>query len=569
MATRSRKTLFFLAWSLAVVWSTPARASAPILVRDINPTGSSAPTALKNVGGTLFFQADNGVNGVEAWLSDGTEPGTILVRDILAGSPSSYPRSFAGLGGAIYFSANDGSRGHELWRTDGTDVGTSLVKDLNPGAADSWPGVSTGLIEFGGGLIFEAYTNAAGYELWKTDGTPAGTVLVRDINPGTEGSSPLEIVNVNGAIFFRADNGLPQTNHRELWKSDGTEGGTVMVRDINPSGESVPSGFTELNGMLLFDADDGTNGTELWRSDGTADGTVMVKNINPSGSSYPGQLRNANGTLYFVANDGTNGSELWRSDGTTEGTVMAVDLNPMGGSPISRLMVVNGTRLYFVLWSGSLSDELWTSDGTEAGTVMLREFAPGNYHPMVENLTDVDGTLFFSANDGIHGVELWTSDGTSEGTQLAGDINPGDEWSFSWPQYLRNVGGVLFFAAEDGISGRELWALDPHGTTGISGEVGAPQPWVARLHANVPNPFNLGTTLRFDLAGPTAVTVQIYDASGRRVRGLLASQRMDGGSHAVRWDGRNDRGGDVQSGIYFYRLEAGAAERTGRMVLAQ
>lgn len=567
MAIRNLRAVLFLAYGLAVIWSTPARASAPVLVEDINPTGSSAPTALQNVGGRLFFQADDGVNGVEVWISDGTEAGTLLVRDIMVGPQGAYPRSFAGLEGGIYFSANDGFAGHELWRTDGTGAGTSFVRDLNPGSADSWPGVSTGLVDVGGTFFFEAYTNAAGYELWRTDGTPIGTVMIKDINPGTEGSSPLELIHVNGTLFFRADDGLPATNHRELWKSDGTEDGTVMVTDINPSGGSEPFGLTELNGLVIFQAGDGANGTELWRSDGTEEGTVMVKDINPSGSSYPGQLRNANGTLFFVANDGTNGSELWESDGTTEGTVMVVDLNPSGNSPITYLTVVNSS-LYFVLRSGSLSEQLWKSDGTAVGTVMLKEFAPQNYHPKVENLTDVGGTLFFTANDGIHGVELWRSDGTSEGTMLAGDINPGDEWSFSWPQYLRNVNGVLFFAADDGINGRELWALDPQGTTGISGGVQA-QPEAVRLHLNVPNPFNLETTLRFDLAGASAVSVQIYDASGRHIRGLVAGQRMEAGSKVVQWDGRNDRGADAQSGIYFYRVDTVAGQRIGRMVLAR
>jgi ELWxxDGT repeat protein len=151
-------------------------------------------------------------------------------------------------------------KGHELWRTDGTDAGTSMVYDLNPRIADSWPGVSSGLIEFGGALFFEAYHNATGYELWKTDGTLFGTTLVKDIGPGMEDGLPLHITEANGTLFFRADNGVTQGNR------------------------------------------------ELWKTDGTADGTVMIKDINPNGHSFPGQLRNLNGTLYFVANDGTAGA---------------------------------------------------------------------------------------------------------------------------------------------------------------------------------------------------------------------------------------------------------------------
>ncbi|MBR9970880.1 ELWxxDGT repeat protein [Magnetospirillum sulfuroxidans] len=78
---------------------------------------------------------------------------------------------------------------------------------------------------------------------------------------------------------------------------------------------------------MFFAATDGTNGTELWKSDGTAVGTVMVKDINPgSSSSSPNHLTNVNGTLYFSATDGTNGTELWKSDGTAVGTVMVKDI---------------------------------------------------------------------------------------------------------------------------------------------------------------------------------------------------------------------------------------------------
>jgi len=94
-------------------------------------------------------------------------------------------------------------------------------------------------------------------------------------------------------------------------------------------------------------ADDGTNGNELWKSDGTALGTVLVKDINAESSgSNPSILTNVNGTLYFRSNDGTNGTELWKSDGTAVGTVLVKDLTGDSGSSNPMSLTVVGSLLY-------------------------------------------------------------------------------------------------------------------------------------------------------------------------------------------------------------------------------
>lgn len=116
-------------------------------------------------------------------------------------------------------------------------------------------------------------------------------------------------------LYFNAADG---SRGPELWRSNGTAAGTLLVKDINPGSQgSNPSGLINMGGTLYFSASDGGNGFELWRSDGTEVGTTLVKNINPApfGSSAPRDLTNVNGTLYFSAFDGGNGKELWRSDG--------------------------------------------------------------------------------------------------------------------------------------------------------------------------------------------------------------------------------------------------------------
>ncbi|MEM9660404.1 MAG: ELWxxDGT repeat protein, partial [Planctomycetota bacterium] len=94
----------------------------------------------------------------------------------------SEPAEFVQVGDVTYFVANDGTNGRELWKTDGSIAGTQLVSDIRPGAGSSFP---TALVNVDGTLFFGADDGETGLELWKTDGTAEGTVLVRDLRPGT------------------------------------------------------------------------------------------------------------------------------------------------------------------------------------------------------------------------------------------------------------------------------------------------------------------------------------------------------------------------------------------------
>jgi ELWxxDGT repeat protein len=164
--------------------------------------------------------------------------------------------------------------------------------------------------------------------------------LVKDIITKGTGNPPRHLTNVNGTLYFYVDDGV---HGWELWKSDGTAEGTALVKDINPgSGDSCSgseceySELTAVNGTLYFNAEDGVNGIELWKSDGSADGTVLVKDINSGGDGlrYSADLTDMNGTLYFNADDGVHGEELWKSDGTADGTVLVKDISLGGTSSV-------------------------------------------------------------------------------------------------------------------------------------------------------------------------------------------------------------------------------------------
>jgi ELWxxDGT repeat protein len=223
------------------------------------------------------------------------------------------------LGGTLYFAAGDAGHGRELWKSDGTTDGTVVVRDVVPGPVGSEP---DGLVAVGRTLFFRVVT-PAGTELWKSDGTESGTVRVaalsprpadyyvpprparsRAFTPGPWGAA------VNGALIFA--NGGP--DGAELWRSDGTEAGTVRVSDIEPGpAGSNPSGFVELNGRVYFGANDHETGRELWSTDGTAAGTARVQDIYPGAvGSSPTWLTPSGGALWFSAAGREVGRELWK-----------------------------------------------------------------------------------------------------------------------------------------------------------------------------------------------------------------------------------------------------------------
>jgi ELWxxDGT repeat protein len=285
--------------------------------------------------------------------------------------------------------------------------------------------------------------------------------MVKDIASGPAASNPQSLVNVNGTLFFNADDG---THGQELWKSDGSK--TVMVKDINSSGGSAPNDLTSSGGLVFFAASDPSHGVELWRSDGTRKGTRRLTDIMPgSDGSYPTDLTDLNGTLYFHPSTAYPPNQgLWKSDGTTAGTALVTYVLFQGtGGPIAI-----GSTLYFTAWDQAHGTEVWKSDGTAQATLMVDDINPGTGQSWATQFTDLNGTLFFSATDGVYGRELWKTNGSAIGTVLVKDINPGYENSMSLEPFasVGGTGGRLFFTADDGVHGFEPWESNgsPSGT---------------------------------------------------------------------------------------------------------
>ncbi|HVF96183.1 MAG TPA: hypothetical protein VM871_02615, partial [Flavisolibacter sp.] len=298
----------------------------------------SNPAAYQVFNGTVLFWAETADEGRELWRTDGTTGGTTLVKDVRTGPASSINTGFpmpnisilSPFKNRMLFMADDGVSGEEIWTTDGTTVGTYRLQDINPGPDRSFVSLPTS-VALNGKLYFAAYQQGSGSELWETDGTTAGTKLFKEILPGLDGGFPFLMPNlkfnvaggwpVHQGPFFYFLFGLPADGGVELWKSNGTEAGTVKVKVIKTTDSDFGNlSYVYTTAGLYFSVDDGIHSDELWKSDGTAGGTSMLIDLNPNSnegseiSFYPFAINNK---YVFTATNGDNAFmwDLYRLDG--------------------------------------------------------------------------------------------------------------------------------------------------------------------------------------------------------------------------------------------------------------
>jgi ELWxxDGT repeat protein len=423
------------------------------------------------VGNTFFFNGYSPAAGSELCKSDGTAAGTALVKDLNVDTYSAFrsgdPRDvaenpyFTDVNGTIFFAAYDPVHGRSLWKTNGTRAGTTLVKASDPAAPS---GDISHLTAAGGKLCFTGWDGS----LWKSDGTTAGTGRVFADPARMKSASGLTAVG-NKLFFFATDgNGL-----LGLFRTDGTPAGTRLLLRLGTSAQqSSIFGQLAVGGVFFF-----SFGRGLYKSDGTPQGTVLVKWFP---NATPGELVSVGNAVLVKVYVFASSIQLWRSDGTAAGTVGVSSFNFYAN--ISGF-TVSGGKAYF-----TVNDRLWVSNGSSAGTrplpftaidrvdwlgtlgflgqrdgdntyglwrtngtpagSVLVKQVPTVYAPVDHGLTVYRRDLFFAIDDGIHGRELWRSDGTAAGTDLFQDIPP--EGESSSPQFLTVAGDRLYFTADDG-----------------------------------------------------------------------------------------------------------------------
>jgi ELWxxDGT repeat protein len=394
-----------------------------------------------------------------------------LLADINPGPAASYPGSFTAVGSELFFAARTAAAGAELWKTDGTAAGTTQVADLLPGTGSSFP---ESLTVAGGTLYFLARDVANIRQLWRSDGTMPGTTQLSAF-AGYDDAAPMAMVASSGKVYFTV---TTFGTHPQIWTSDGTPAGTQRIGDGTTL--AFDGVMADAGGTLFFAALDASGIPGVWKSDGTPAGTVRLATFPatvhlcaPPTFCYdyhplPSSLVDFGGTLYFAAYEGgaVPGIYLWRSDGTPAGTARVALLGHdyvFGGPPTvadAPAVVVGGTL--FIDGEGrNHSVALWKSDGTPAGTVRVvdTDVGPGTPYPMA----NVGGTLFLVAGEQNFTQDLWKSDGTAAGTIRLTSTSHQNLYA------LADVAGTAYFVAST-YPTVELWRSDgtPAGTAAVT-----------------------------------------------------------------------------------------------------
>lgn len=505
------------------------------MVRDLNRTPGGFSRGIEWVqafDGGVLFRADSFAEGPELWISRGTLKSTKVLKDIRPGALGSNPSAGITLGGLIYFGADDGVHGYELWRSDGTAEGTQLAVDLNPGAAASGANPLFGHEDL---LLLSASLSGEGGssdDLWSSDGTVSGTV---DLNPVENGTrrfeDPRDFHVFDGTVHFRA--GIKQ-----IWKTDGTPEGTVKAYDpdlpeMHGIGEMVssdnrlffstgagndasiwsvaaPGGTPQAvvsgpgdeyhldemvmlgdtlfysylsigvdDGVHLTGATDGSPGTTrelldgamqdpvswkghlyfgskpagelagLWRSDGMPQGTTLVKEFGQAVSN----LKAAGDFLYFETADAQGNWSMWRTDGTAAGSRRVKGI-PSGfsGGPSAAL----GNDLYYTEGHGVYENALFRTNGSRTGATRLTRIEKSTADAFYGNTGDpamaaVGGLIYFTANDGLGPDKVWHSNGSAKGTREVWRSPSGQEVA---PVIRGEFKGEVIFAT---YGSPELW----------------------------------------------------------------------------------------------------------------
>jgi large repetitive protein len=450
-----------------------------------------------------------------------------LVKDLNHGPADPGPvglANSAALGGVLYFAGWDPAHGSEVWRSDGTSAGTYRVTDVCPGRCDARPGEIRAVGDL---LYFGADDGFSGEEPWVSDGIPGHERKVKDVCLGPCDSNPQGYAAAGGRVVFFARLG----RRLQLWATDGTDPGTARIATLCPAGVSCAASrdLVSIGDRVFFALYTPDARLDIWESDGTAAGTFPVKDLVPGLPHLTADPVAAGSVAFFWTTDG-----LWRSDGTGAGTYRVKALDDLvppapGLDRTSYFDAVSGGLLYTVLGSGHLI----RSDGTAEGTFVLHKFIDGS---AVNFLTPVGGGLVFKVDlTGFTRSTVWASRGTPETTVQVADVS-----NVGFIDAMASLGGRAVFQVVHGSDSRstEIWVTDgtAPGTALLVDGLGAVSSDIGLFAAGAqafflqPGSAAPGGVVLWAADGTINGTRRIYDFSGGPGSGGPLAQVALGGS---------------------------------------
>jgi len=482
------------------LWATDGTYNGTRLLKDICPgTCGSLIHDMLPWGSDMLFFAQDSLPGGGLWRTDGTSAGTTLIKRFDAPTPFYDLKKLTLINDSTACFIAVSSQGiYSIWKTDGTESGTAIVHTFpgNLSPVNIMP-TSLGLFipvydqivknyplwfsdgsnvdaqwlhdfdkftqwsfsSIGGKALFAANTLSEGFELWQSDGTPAGTTLFKEFVAGASAGNPNNLTAFNGKIVFYANNPAGQW---VVWESDGTLAGTKILADIKPYPNFNPILY---NGKLYFfgTSDFASAGYQLWEYDGTQNGLTVL-----SSSFYNIQSIAQQGDLFAVSQyNATSEISVWQFDLSSGSITISEPLYGNNGTSNSYgVRAELGNELFFLANDGN-SRQIWKTDVSNPGATKVTQFQyPDWYDNTPSQPTTAGDRIVFSHRTENEGGEIWQTKGDWATTALLGDFTPGPALTSAYP-IAPAVSDGFFFVTYLG-SNRKLWKYNLQAETAIT-----------------------------------------------------------------------------------------------------
>lgn len=431
------------------LWKTNGKPTGTVMVKDLSEGSNEFGTItnMKMLNNNLYFNTYTAYDGHYYYRSDGTTAGTVFIRKA---NQYEDPR-YTYLNGYVFFYTSsfpaDGPYILILNRINADGTGLVSILDYIVPAYYSLEDeytFSPELLAYNNTIVFPGLLkNDEAFKLLMTKGTPGDASVLYDTYKPTKSSEPSSFVKANGYDFFIAIG--KSGDYTQLWRTDGTPMGTMLIKEFEDHISDIVITNIVASGNQVFITTQGfTNAKwQLWKSNGMASGTMLVKELTdqPLGLEFNSLISSGDGGVYFYAPTGA----LWKSNGVATGTVMLKDFFEV--SQIAQ----SGTRAFAIVRTSAGGEEVWKTNGTAAGTVKIKTIRTGAGNHVQSNYSHASNEklYYFIADDGAHGYELWRTDGTTAGTFMVSDIVQGDE-SRNFPDIssMAWLGDTLLFSAQ-------------------------------------------------------------------------------------------------------------------------